>query len=132
MVAVLDTKKAGGTQLSVEEATVWLTPKRFLRRALAAYMLHRHYSVAQARKFLSEAQECAKEAHLQGTILNPRVLEDKLRERKPIIVSTAGLELPISARKDPLYEQYVNELKRYENRTDLKPEEVLLKGDEVL
>ncbi|MEM3062159.1 MAG: hypothetical protein QW303_01245 [Nitrososphaerota archaeon] len=129
MVAVLDTKKAGGDQLSVENATVWLTPKDFLRRALGAFVLHRHFSVTEARRLLDDAQTCAKEAYVQGNPLDEKVFRQKMEDARKIQISTTGIIVPFAQpRRDPLYESYVRELKQLERRNDKTAEEVLLKG----
>jgi hypothetical protein len=112
MIAILDTDKAGSSQLSVEEATKWVRPKEFLENAMAARVLLDETNPAEGRKLLEDAHACFKEAIRQGDISNPKILHQRLEEARPIRVSTAGLFIP---QRSP-QQRYIDRLRKLEGK----------------
>ena len=124
-VALLDTERVSD-ELNEVDAVIWLSPKEFLERALAARALMIERYKGEGRKFLDDAKECAKEAKEQGDISDPNILQKKFEEYRPVKVFIPSKQSIIyhGMSHNPVIEK----LRRLRATTTASPEDILRSG----
>jgi hypothetical protein len=74
---------------------------------IAAYGIHSAIDRREAKKMLEDAMECVKEANKKGDISNPKILQQKLEDSRPVKLSMANYgpsRIFPSASPRPLFE----------------------------
>jgi hypothetical protein len=107
VIAILDTSKAGSSRESVENATKYVFISDFIKNVIAAYGIHSAIDRREAKKMLEDAMECVKEANKKGDISNPKILQQKLEDSRPVKLSMANYgpsRIFPSASPRPLFE----------------------------
>lgn len=123
-IALLDTERVSD-ELNEVDAIIWLSPKEFMERAMAARALMIERYKGEGRKLLDDALACAKEAEAQGDISDPKILQQKFEEFRPVKVffpSQPRLIVPGRTTK------IIEKLRELRAKSRLSAEEVLRSG----
>lgn len=125
-VALLDTDRVSD-ELNEVDAIIWLSPKQFFERALAARALMIERYKGEGLKFLEDALACAKEAEKQGDISNPEILKKKFEEFRPtkvFIPQQSSLLVPGGVQEHPIMQK----LRELRKKSNIDVETVLTSG----